>query len=51
MLGTLRRRRGRSIGIDTFGASADGARIMKEYGVTAEAVTAARLESILTTTR
>ncbi len=40
---------GRSIGIDTFGASADGARIMKEYGVTAEAVTAAALESISAT--
>ncbi|MDX5399048.1 MAG: transketolase, partial [Actinomycetes bacterium] len=37
---------GRSIGINTFGASADGARIMREYGVTTEAVVAAALESI-----
>jgi transketolase len=37
---------GRSIGINSFGASADGARIMREYGVTTEAVVAAALESI-----
>ncbi|MGM0386397.1 MAG: transketolase family protein, partial [Actinomycetota bacterium] len=37
---------GRSVGINTFGASADGARIMREYGMTTEAVVAAALESI-----
>ncbi|HZK05174.1 MAG TPA: transketolase [Actinomycetaceae bacterium] len=37
---------GRSVGIDHFGASADGAFLMEKYGVTAEAVAAAAKESL-----
>ncbi len=37
---------GRSIGIDHYGASADGALLMREFGVTAEAVAAAARDSI-----
>ncbi len=37
---------GRSVGIDHFGASADGAFLLEKYGVTAAAVVAAAKESI-----
>ncbi len=37
---------GRSVGIDHYGASADGALLMKEFGVTPEAVAAAARGSI-----
>lgn len=37
---------GRSVGINHFGASADGARLFKEFGFTTEAVVAAAEESI-----
>ncbi|WP_442940331.1 transketolase-like TK C-terminal-containing protein [Nocardioides sp. B-3] len=38
--------RGRIISIETYGASADFATILKEYGVTADAVAAAARESM-----
>ncbi len=37
---------GRTVGIDHFGASADGALLMKKFGITAEAVATAAKESI-----
>jgi transketolase len=40
---------GRSVGIDHFGASADGALLFAEFGITAEAVVAAALDSIEST--
>ncbi|WP_460798701.1 transketolase [Microbacterium sp. GXF0217] len=38
--------RGRSVGIDHFGASADGPTLFREFGVTADAVVAAARETI-----
>ena len=37
---------GRTIGIDHFGASADGALLYEKFGITAEAVVAAAKESV-----
>ena len=40
---------GRAIGVDHFGASADGALLFKEFGITADAVVSAAKESIAAT--
>ncbi len=42
---------GRMISIEHYGASADGARIFREFGITAEAVTQAAKDSLQATRR
>ena len=37
---------GRTVGIDHFGASADGALLLEKFGITADAVVAAAQESV-----